>query len=236
MFIITTIIQYYSAEIAVLILARGGSKGVRLKNLQKVGDKSLLSRSIHTAKAAGFYDITVSTDNPIIALESIRDNVTVFRRSFVTATDWAPSIWGAREFLLSRPKVTILILLQVTSPFTQPIHLKRGFEIISRPVPFDCVFSVTRSYKLRWQFQNGKLNPINFNVDARMRRQDWSGELLESGAFYITRRRLLESGKFQNNNCTVIEVSATESLEIDTPDDLLLANTLLKNNLVPRLR
>lgn len=69
-----------------------------------------------------------------------------------------------------------------------------------------------------------------------MRRQDWSGELLESGAFYITRRRLLESGKFQNNNCTVIEVSATESLEIDTPDDLLLANTLLKNNLVPRLR
>ncbi|KAF9407424.1 hypothetical protein HW555_012552, partial [Spodoptera exigua] len=138
-------LKYYNAEVAVLILARGGSKGVRLKNLQKVGDKSLLSRAIHTAKAAGFHDITVSTDNPIIALESLRDNVTVFRRSFVTATDWAPSIWGTREFLSSRPEVKILILMQVTSPFTQPAQLKRGFEKISRPFPFDCVFSATRS-------------------------------------------------------------------------------------------
>lgn len=61
-----------SANIAVLILARGGSKGIRLKNLQKVGGTSLLSRTIHTAKSAGFHDITVSTDNPLIALESFK--------------------------------------------------------------------------------------------------------------------------------------------------------------------
>ncbi|KAH9628616.1 hypothetical protein HF086_007821 [Spodoptera exigua] len=57
----------------------------------------------------------------------------------------------------------------------------------------------TISYKLRWQFKNGKYNPVNFSVDARLRRQDWNGEFLESGAFYITRRKLLDLGKFQNN-------------------------------------
>lgn len=67
-----------SAEIAVLILARGGSKGLRLKNLQKVGGTSLLSRTIQTAKAAGFYDITVSTDHPLIALETVKGLFIIF--------------------------------------------------------------------------------------------------------------------------------------------------------------
>lgn len=61
-----------SAEIAVLILARGGSKGLRLKNLREVGGTSLLSRTIHSAKAAGLHDITVSTDHPLIALEAVK--------------------------------------------------------------------------------------------------------------------------------------------------------------------
>lgn len=60
-----------NGEIAILILARGGSKGVRLKNLQSVGRLSLLTRAIHLAKIAGLEDVTVSTDHPAIALEAI---------------------------------------------------------------------------------------------------------------------------------------------------------------------
>lgn len=74
----------------------------------------------------------------------VLDNVTVFHRSFVTATDWAPSIWGAVEFLRSRPDVTFLILMQATSPFTRPAQLRNAVDKIAYPVPFDCVFSVTR--------------------------------------------------------------------------------------------
>lgn len=54
------------------MLARGGSKGIHLKNLQTVGGISLLSRAIFTAKAAGLSDITVSTDHPLIALQAIK--------------------------------------------------------------------------------------------------------------------------------------------------------------------
>lgn len=57
---------------AVLILARGGSKGVRLKNLQTVGGLSLVSRAIKTSKEAGLHDVTVSTDHPLIALEALK--------------------------------------------------------------------------------------------------------------------------------------------------------------------
>ncbi|CAD0199155.1 unnamed protein product [Chrysodeixis includens] len=229
---VTAILYSCSAEIAVLILARGGSKGLRLKNLQKVGGTSLLSRTIYTAKAAGLHDITVSTDHPLIALETVKDNVTEFRRSFATATDWAPSIWGALEFLEERPNVTILVLMQTTSPFTRPDDIRSALEKMNNPAPFDCVFSVTRSNKLRWRRTQDKLYPANFQVGNRVRRQDWDGEFLETGAFYVTRRWLLENGQFQNYNCTVQEVSAIQSLEVDTPEDLHLANSLLNANLV----
>ncbi|XP_026747613.1 N-acylneuraminate cytidylyltransferase [Trichoplusia ni] len=235
---LSTILYCCSAEIAVLILARGGSKGLRLKNLRKVGGTSLLSRTIHSAKAAGLHDITVSTDHPLIALEAVKDNVTEFRRSFATATDWAPSIWGALEFLEAKPNVTVLILMQTTSPFTQPADIRSAVEKLNNPVPFDCVFSVTRSNKLRWRLIKGKLHPANFQVKNRVRRQDWDGEFLETGAFYITRRWLLENGQFQNYkqcfhdySCTVQEVSGIQSLEVDTLEDLRLANTLLNANL-----
>ncbi|CAH2106718.1 unnamed protein product [Euphydryas editha] len=61
-----------SDKSAVLILARGGSKSVRLKNIRNIGGRSLLGRTIITAKLAGFQDITVSTDHPLIALEGLR--------------------------------------------------------------------------------------------------------------------------------------------------------------------
>lgn len=61
-----------------LILARGGSKGVHLKNLQSVGGSSLVTRAIHTARTAGISDVTVSTDHPLIALESIKSLYHVF--------------------------------------------------------------------------------------------------------------------------------------------------------------
>lgn len=61
---------------------------------------------------------------------------------------------------------------------------------------FDC-----RSYKLRWQWQNphNRMAALNFNPKHRPRRQDWNGELVEAGMFYMATRQLLEGGAFQND-------------------------------------
>lgn len=60
-----------SGHTEALILARGGSKGIILKNLQTVGGVSLLARAIRTTKLAGLR-VTVSTDHPLIALEALK--------------------------------------------------------------------------------------------------------------------------------------------------------------------
>lgn len=96
---------------------------------------------------------------------------------------------------------------------------------------------------------------VNFDSDRRPRRQDWPGELVETGMFYMAGRALLLSGHFQNDryveqlwyisdqvdmdsdpsphppicSCRFVEVDAADALEIDTPDDLQLARLLSQN-------
>lgn len=56
-----------------------------------------------------------------------------------------------------------------------------------------------RSFKLRWNYKRNSVYPVNFNHYNRPRRQDWAGELIETGAFYIFRRDLVKKGYLQNN-------------------------------------
>lgn len=60
-----------SNDLHVLILARGGSKGLKLKNLVEIDGLSLLSRTIKTIKNTNcFRYVWVSTDDKQIALEA----------------------------------------------------------------------------------------------------------------------------------------------------------------------
>lgn len=56
-----------------------------------------------------------------------------------------------------------------------------------------------RSHKLRWLENGADLIPLNFDPKNRPRRQDWKGELVETGMFYFAKRRLIQDGRFQND-------------------------------------
>lgn len=60
-------------SVIALVLARGGSKGVRLKNLREVGGITLLGRSLQAIRQSGaFAEVWVSTDHEGIASEAER--------------------------------------------------------------------------------------------------------------------------------------------------------------------
>ncbi|XP_031353258.1 N-acylneuraminate cytidylyltransferase isoform X2 [Photinus pyralis] len=182
-------------HLAVLILARGGSKAIPLKNLAKVGDKSLLSRSLQVIlEVAAFDSVWVSTDNFAIYEEAIKNDVNVHWRSAKSATDEAPSILAVQEFLIDHPYIDAVALVQCTSPFLKGTYLQQAAMLLSGS---DCVFSVTRSHNLRWKTIEGELVPLNFDPKRRPRRQDF-GEFVENGMFYFSTRRLIEKGYLQN--------------------------------------
>lgn len=49
---------------------------------------------------------------------------------------------------------------------------------------------------------------INFDPKKRPRRQDWQGELIETGMFYFARRELVElENAFQNDRFVVLSAT-----------------------------
>lgn len=66
----------FKPHIAALILARGGSKSVPLKNIAKVGNLSLLANSLQIIfKTEGFSSVWVSTDHDLIISESTTSEI-----------------------------------------------------------------------------------------------------------------------------------------------------------------
>lgn len=62
-----------------LVLARGGSKGIHLKNLAKIDKETLLGRTLKTIfNSKVFADVWVSTDSDAIASEAMKCNETIF--------------------------------------------------------------------------------------------------------------------------------------------------------------
>jgi len=213
-----------------LILARGGSKEIPLKNLATVGNIPLLARAIHAMKEFGKFDsIWVSTDHEDIASCSRHHGAQVFMRNPKNAKDYSKSIDAVQEFLKFHKEVDILCLVQCTSPFIQPKYLRKGYKLMTKK-GFDSVFSGMRDKKFRWKVVDveagGCTQPINLTSNHRKRRQDMQGEIVENGMFYFTKRDLLEQGVFQGGRIGYVEIPAEDSIEIDSKLDLLIAQAI----------
>ncbi|XP_022905129.2 N-acylneuraminate cytidylyltransferase A [Onthophagus taurus] len=181
---------------AALILARGGSKSIPLKNLSLIGNLTLLEKSLGVIESAQVFDsIWVSTDNEEIALKASRVNVHYNVNNNVSG-DFSSSIDAVKYFLTFHKEIDILALVQCTSPFLNRNHLKRGVSILRSGE--ECSFAVTKNTKLHWGRTSNGIFPVNFDPKSRPRRQDIKNQFTENGMFYISTRKLLNSGYFQN--------------------------------------
>lgn len=127
-------------------MARGGSKGIRLKNLATVAGISLLGRAlriIHNCRNC-FDEVWVSTDNELIAQEAQRFNARVHYRSVYSARDEATSIESMQEFLNGHSYIQNIALIQCTSVFIYEQYLEAAVRKFNSGRHVDCVFSVQR--------------------------------------------------------------------------------------------
>uniref|UniRef100_A0A673KDV6 N-acylneuraminate cytidylyltransferase n=1 Tax=Sinocyclocheilus rhinocerous TaxID=307959 RepID=A0A673KDV6_9TELE len=189
-----------SRYIAALILARGGSKGIPLKNIKMLAGVPLIGWVIRAALDSGVFDsVWVSTDHDEIARVARAWGAEVHRRSPEVSKDSSSSLETIQEFSRLNPDVGVICNIQATSPCLHPHHLKEAVEFITKE-GFDSVFSVVRRHHFRWQeVEKGDgqcTKALNLNPVCRPRRQDWAGELCENGSFYFTTKELLEKGLF----------------------------------------
>ncbi|KAG9280760.1 N-acylneuraminate cytidylyltransferase B-like [Astyanax mexicanus] len=208
---------------AALILARGGSKGIPLKNIKVLAGVPLIGWVVRAALDTELLDsVWVSTDHDEIERVAKLWGAQVIRRSPEVSKDSSSSLETMQEFIKMRPEVDIVCHIQATSPCLHPYHIKEALQMIVDE-GCDYVFSVVRRHQFRWsevKREEGK-NPIphNINIAKRPRRQDWPGELYENGSFYFYKREHLENGLQQCERMAYYEMLPEHSVDIDVDID-----------------
>jgi YrbI family 3-deoxy-D-manno-octulosonate 8-phosphate phosphatase len=220
-------------SILAVIPARGGSKGVPRKNLAPLGGKSLLTYSIGHALSAKLVTRTVvSTEDAEIAEVARQWGAEVIPRPLELASDTATTesvLLHALSHLEQEEQYVsdLVVLLQPTSPFRQAGAIDQAIELLWQSGA-DSLLSVYRSHDFYWKQVDGWAQPVNYNYKARPRRQDQEPQYVENGSIYVTRTDILKGeGNRLGGKIAILEMSFLDSIQIDTMEDLLLAEQIL---------
>ncbi|XP_072315251.1 N-acylneuraminate cytidylyltransferase A [Eucyclogobius newberryi] len=209
---------------AALILARGGSKGIPLKNIKTLAGIPLIGWVLRAVVDSGLFDSTwVSTDHDDIEKVARSCGAQIHRRSAEVSKDSSSSLDTIQEFVRLNPEVDVVCHIQATSPCLHPFHLKEALEYITDQ-GYDSVFAVVRRHHFRWQEVKKGTDeltfPLNLDPSNRPRRQDWDGELCENGSFYFATRELIEKdGRIQGRKVAYYEMLPEYSVDIDVDID-----------------
>jgi len=209
-----------------LIPLRGGSKSIPKKNIKSIAGKPLCAWVIQAALKARCVDtVVVSTDCEQIAkvVEQISSDVVVLDRSPQLATDEA-NTESVMMDVMTRMDFETLITIQATSPLLTSLDLENAIQHFVSD-GFDSMLSAVRTKRFFW---TDDAKPINYNYMNRPRRQEFLGTLMENGAFYITRRAILEQHKCRlGGRIGIYEMPEISAIEIDEPIDWGIVERLL---------
>jgi len=213
-----------------LIPLRGGSKSIPRKNIKLLAGKPLCAWVIEAAHEAAIFDrICVSTDSEEIAavVRILETPVEIIIRPAEYATDTA-STESVMTHAASMMDFDIMTTIQATSPLTRPDDFRLAFEQFSEQQA-DSLLTCVRTKRFFW---NEDGTAINYDPLHRPMRQQFRGTLMENGAFYFTRRNILESGHCRlGGKISVYEMPEYMALEIDEPEDWLrMEQMILERN------
>ncbi|MDH5763288.1 MAG: acylneuraminate cytidylyltransferase family protein [Nitrospinota bacterium] len=226
-------------KILAIIPARGGSKRIPGKNLKLLGDKPLIVWSIEVALASKSFDrVMVSTEDSKIAEVSKNFGAEVpWLRPAHLASDEATSEDVVIDFLNRINTETgampdALMLLQPTSPFRTVRSIHRAIDLFEKSGG-DSIVSVsppaTHPYLCKVLDENGEMKPFIPDQPEIHRTQDLPAVYQLDGVIYLasTQNILVEKNFYSKHTRGLIIDDPHESIDIDTPFDWLMAETIL---------
>ncbi|WP_101848398.1 acylneuraminate cytidylyltransferase [Zhihengliuella sp. ISTPL4] len=215
-----------------IIPARGGSKQIPRKNLERVGGVPLVVRAVHAAQqAAGIDAVAVSTDDDEIAAVAEAAGACVIRRpaelSGDTASSEAAILHALDELERAGDRFEVVAFLQATSPFLPSAALSHAVADV-RQGRADSVFSAMETYGFLWSRRaDGTAEAINHEAEHRPRRQDREPHYLETGAFYVFRADGFRTHRHRFfGRIGIARVTEETAIEIDDAAQLQAARAL----------
>lgn len=219
------------------IPVRGGSKSIPLKNIKPFCGKPLVCWNIEALEDCNLIDeIIVATDSDKIeetVLTQSYKKTKIYRRSAENACDTASTESVMLEYINNThlTQETIFMLVQATSPLTETQHFTEALEIYKKGL-YDSMLTCVRNYRFFW---NEDGTSKNYDYMNRPRRQNFKGELMENGAFYInTVSNILKSGNRLSGKIGIYEMPEYTATEIDEPDDWIILENLMRKHVLSK--
>ena len=218
-------------NICALIIARGGSKRIKNKNIVRVNKKPVIFFTLNELrKSKNIKNIFVMTDSDLIKREVLKfnfKNVKVIGRSKKSSTDNAQSEVAISEFL-NKFHFNYIYFVQLTNIFLKTKDIDLSLDIFFKK-KYDSMLSVIKSDKFIWREKNNKIKPSNYKLNKRPLKKNLKDTyLLENGSFYI-----FKTEGFLKNNLRLFGkighyIMGKETyFDIDDLDDLRIAAKLI---------
>jgi CMP-N-acetylneuraminic acid synthetase len=221
-----------------VIPARGGSKGIPNKNLSMLCGRPLLAYTADAAlRSRRVTRAIVSTDSDAIADAARRLGLDVpFMRPSELATDAAAMLPVVQHALRTmrdtgfRPDA--VALLQPTSPLRQSEHIDAAIALLEQSGA-DSVVSVVEvphhfNPRSVMALEGDRLRPF-LDGPSATRRQDKPRVFARNGpAVLVTRASTIDRGSLYGEDCRPFVMGAEESIDVDSPWDLQVAEWALE--------
>lgn len=222
------------------ICARGGSKGVKNKNIRLLNGKPLIAYTIETAIKSGIFEhIIVSSDSDeIIEVSKQYGAEVIFKRPDIMATDSMAKLPVIRHALAESEKhygktFDYIIDLDATSPLRECDDIIYSYEtLIDRS--YDNLFTVSEArrspyFNLVEVTKEGKVKLSKESSLKVVRRQDSPKCYDMNASIYVwIRDTLLERDSLFLDNTGIYIMPEERSIDIDNELDFDIVEYLMK--------
>ena len=218
-----------------IIPARGGSKGIPLKNIAPIGDKPLIEFTIRAALDARLPGrICLTTDHPAIRGLGLDLGIEApFLRPSELAQDKSSTISVIRHAVdwyreHEHFSPDFIVLLQPTCPFRSSQSIISAYQEITAKGS-NSLISVNKVSEHPCEYITRDSKGFRYVMEPPEQpgRQNFPEVYFINGAIYITRTSFFEkSGLLYDDSALTYVMERMEALDIDEPEDLVYANWL----------
>jgi N-acylneuraminate cytidylyltransferase/CMP-N,N'-diacetyllegionaminic acid synthase len=226
-----------------VICARGGSKGVKGKNLRILLDKPLIAHTIQQAKEVGlFKSVVISSDNDDILQAGLSWGADyAVERPIELANDTAPKIPAIRHCAdsierLSKTQMDTIVDLDATAPLRNLDDIHGAVTMLESSSAGNLVsgMSARRSpyFNLVELDENGRVHLSKTPKESVIRRQDAPKCFDLNASIYVWRRESLFStcDNALSKNTILFEMPEERSIDIDNETDFAFVEFLMQRS------
>lgn len=233
-------------SILLTICARGGSEGVKGKNIKNLNGRPLISYTINQGiKWGKAKRVIVSTDSDaIVSIAKEYGAEVPFMRTKELATSQAGKLPVIRDALLQceaiyNEKYSIIIDLDVTAPIRTLNDLDNCLLQFNKG-GYDSLFSVVEAHKNPYfnmveKNKDGKIKLSKKSDQTYVRRQDLPKVYSLNASIYFYRRDyILNKNNISplSNNCSIYVMNDISGIDIDREIDYRYIEFLIKEKMV----